>query len=130
MYTSYWFSFELDLKAYPAWGDLIDNVVHLKTTDLTMCDKLTYGYKVGYFNLYTKFGFRNCYSGIYDYLYAETPVTHTCAMQYTTIKNLIDKTLGPQGSSVLLLDTCTVKPVEPEPVEPAEPEVPVTPAFV
>lgn len=74
---------------------------------------MTYGYKIGWFNLYTKFGFRNCYAGVYDYFLADTSVTHTCAKQYTTIKNLIDKTVGSSGSHVLLIDTCTVKPEEP-----------------
>lgn len=111
------------------WIDIFDNYVKMKTTDLALCDKMQYSYKAFYFNLAAKFGFRNCHAGVYDYLVADPSVTYTCAKQYTTIKNLIDANYGPNGSGDLLVDTCTVKPVEfTEPVEVAQPvEVPVVP---
>ncbi len=120
-----WLSLYAYLDLWPVYVNLVDNVVTLKQSetkllsDIKFCDTTSWSALFGWVNLRVKFGFNNCYSGFYDYIIADPGVSHTCAMQYTTIKNIYDKKfLSQYNKQGLLFDTCTPPPPPPAPETP------------
>ena len=112
------------LDTYPVYANLVDNVVTLKQSetkllsDIKLCDTTGWSAVFGWINFRVKFGFYNCYSGFYDYIVADPGVSHSCAMQYTTIKNIYDrKFLSKYNKQGLFFDNCAPKPAPEPPVD-------------
>ena len=127
-FVTHWASVYMYLDIYPVYVNLIDNIVTLKQaeskllSDISFCDTTSWSALFGWVNLRVKFGFYNCYSGVYDYIIADPGTSHTCAMQYTTIKNIYDKKfLSQYNKQGLFQDTCAPPPPPAPPAPPAEP---------
>jgi hypothetical protein len=95
IFQTSFFALELYLDIYPLTVNLFQNFFYIwaeydaeDNRSFSTCDMMLRGYEVNYVYLEADIGFKSCYTGLYDAVFADTTVNYTCDYEYSTLEDL------------------------------------------